>query len=194
VFFPHVPTAPHLFTAFPLRPPWRAWATALAAAFFRLRYVEFALAASSSSWACALVVSVTRWPPIISASSPSRSFSLHQAHFGFGNAAGDFLADGQVAVGIAGDLRQVGDAQDLVVRCQSAELVADDRTKPAADVGVDLVEHQHADAVAGSQDALEGQHDARQLAAAGDLSERLGELAGVVWATNSTTSKPLGSH
>ena len=50
-----------------------------------------------------------------------------------------------MAVGVAGDLRQVRDAQHLMVRRELAELVADDRAEPAADVGVDLVEHQHAD-------------------------------------------------
>jgi hypothetical protein len=59
-----------------------------------------------------------------------------------------------VPVGVAGDLRQVRDAQHLVVPGQAAQLIPDDRPEPTAHVRVDLVEHQHADSIAGGEDAL----------------------------------------
>ena len=52
--------------------------------------------------------------------------------------------------------------------------------EPPADVRVDLVEHdQRADRVVGREHRLQGQHRPRQFAAAGDLPQRPGRLAGV---------------
>src|SRR5689334_9645722 len=82
-----------------------------------------------------------------------------------------------MAVGVAGDLRQVRDAQDLMELGEAAEFAADDGAKTAADVGVDLVEDEDGDAVALGEDALECEHDARQFAARGDLAEGLSALA-----------------
>ena len=68
---------------------------------------------------------------------------------------------------------------------------ADDRTEPvvafgaagapdfAADVGVDLVEHQHGDVVVPGGDRLEGEHHARQLAGGSDVGQRARRLPGV---------------
>ena len=102
--------------------------------------------------------------------------------FGFG---GDGFADGEVAVGEGGDLREVGDAQDLVDGGQVAEFFADDGAHASADVGVDFVEDQDVDAVgpppaaAFGEDGFEGQHDAGEFSAGGDAAEGAGGLAGV---------------
>src|SRR5262245_31629717 len=59
----------------------------------------------------------------------------------------DIFSDGEMTIRIAGDLREVRDAQNLVPLGERAQLAADDRPKPPADVRVDLIEDQHADAI-----------------------------------------------
>src|SRR4051812_47262884 len=92
---------------------------------------------------------------------------------GLGDAIIDALADGEVAVGITRYLRQVRDAQDLLMHGELAQFFADDRAKTAADVRVNLVEDQHADAVGLGEDSFEREHDAREFPARGDLAEGL---------------------
>ena len=65
---------------------------------------------------------------------------------------------------VAGDLRQMRDANDLVRPAQGRQLFTEHITQAAADVGVDLVEDERADLVVGGQHGLEGQHGARQFA------------------------------
>src|SRR5688500_9156112 len=47
--------------------------------------------------------------------------------------------DAQVVVGVGGDLRKVGNADDLVVASQAPQEVADRVRRPAADASVDFV-------------------------------------------------------
>ena len=49
----------------------------------------------------------------------------------------------------------------------------------AANIGIDLVKHQHAQAIAGSKHSFECEHEPGHFPAAGDLSQRLGRLAGI---------------
>src|SRR5437763_15179423 len=84
-----------------------------------------------------------------------------------------------MTIGVAGDLWEVRDAQYLVTGGELAELAADDRAESAADVGVDFVEDQDRDTIALRQHALQRQHDARELAAGGDLAEGLGSESGI---------------
>ena len=85
-------------------------------------------------------------------------------------AAGDVLGDAQVVGGEGRDHGQVGDADDLAVPGQPPETLADRLGDRAADAGIYFVENQKVNAVLGFQRALQGQHDARQLAARGDLA------------------------
>src|SRR5690348_7135165 len=80
-------------------------------------------------------------------------------------------------VGVDRDLRQVRDAQHLVTLGERAEFFADGRTKAAADVGVDFIEDENADAIALRQNAFEREHDAAELSAGRDLPQRLRRLA-----------------
>ncbi|OPZ07688.1 MAG: hypothetical protein BWZ10_02781 [candidate division BRC1 bacterium ADurb.BinA364] len=76
-------------------------------------------------------------------------------------------------------MRQVGDAYDLMAAGQFAQFFADDLRRLAADARVDFVEHQGRDAVAGGEQAFDGQHDSRQFAARSDAAQRLERFAGV---------------
>ena len=71
------------------------------------------------------------------------------------------------------DLGEMRDDQHVIVLGQVSERTADGRRRPAADPGVDLVEHQGAGRVvlATGQDEPEGEHRPRQLAARGHLGE-----------------------
>ena len=86
-------------------------------------------------------------------------------------------------VGAGGDLRQVGDGDDLAAGAELLHEAADGLGDGAADAGVDLVEDQRrrrcAGALALGADDGDGEGDSRQLAARGDLGERPRRRAGV---------------
>ena len=119
-------------------------------------------------------------------------FTVHDGDggngFAGGGGAGGLFADGEVAVGEGGDLREVGDAEDLVEGGEGAEFFADDGAHAAADVGVDFVEDEYGDAIAAAdaagvtalgEDGFEGEHYAGEFATGGDAAEWAGGLAGV---------------
>ena len=89
-----------------------------------------------------------------------------------GLAALDVLAHDELRVGERRDLRQVRDDDDLVAARELGEPAADRGGGRAADTGVDLVEHERLDGVRLAENALEREHDARELAARGDARER----------------------
>ena len=78
-------------------------------------------------------------------------------------------------------LGEVGDGEDLSALRQAAQLLAECRAFGAADSGVGLVEDQRRPAgdlfAAGGE--LQGERNARQLAAGGDARQRHHRLAGV---------------
>src|SRR6185369_5167333 len=85
--------------------------------------------------------------------------------------AGDVLLEPEVDVGERGDLRQVGDAEDLAAGAERPQPLADDAGGVAADAGVDLVEDQGAGR-AGAAEVAERQHHPRELAARGGVADR----------------------
>src|SRR3990172_968114 len=100
-------------------------------------------------------------------------FGGQRAHRGESpSAALDFL-DAEVLMAVGGQLRQVGDAQHLVVARQAPQLLPHDAADAPADPLIDLVEDQSRRLVGASQDALQAEHQARRLAAGGDLGQRL---------------------
>src|SRR5260370_35018610 len=64
------------------------------------------------------------------------------------------LANCPVRSGVAGHLRQVGHANDLMRLSQGSKLLADDITEAAANTCVNLVENQRDTMVVGGQDGL----------------------------------------
>jgi hypothetical protein len=104
---------------------------------------------------------------------------VQQPHRGAGVALGGVLLDREVAVGVGGDLRQVGDDQHLVVAGELGQAAADRGGGAAADPGVDLVEHQRRRAVHPGEHDPQRQHDPRQLAAGGGPGQRPQRRAGV---------------
>ena len=97
------------------------------------------------------------------------------------------LFDGKMLIGEGGDLRQVGDAEDLLRAAEGFELVADGFGGAASDADVDFVEDEGARGGFLSwyleEDFFNGhfksEEDAGELAAGGDFDERLERLAGV---------------
>ncbi|MNV03626.1 hypothetical protein D3C71_939030 [compost metagenome] len=82
-------------------------------------------------------------------------------------------------VALGGDLRQMGDAQHLALLAQGAQLVPDDVGHGAADARIDLVEDHGGHCIQVQRGHLDGQRDARQLTAGGDLAQGPRRLAGV---------------
>ena len=68
-------------------------------------------------------------------------------------------------VGERRDLRQVGDHDHLGQPGQPGQAPADLHRRPAADAGVDLIEHERRHRVGPGEDHLDGQHHPGQLAA-----------------------------
>ena len=105
--------------------------------------------------------------------------ALQHADRGARAAAGDGLRHGEVPVAPHRALRQVGDRDHLVVSAHGAQTLAHGAPHFAADVGVDLVEHEHGNRVVFGAHGLHREHHARDLARGGDVAERTRRLAGV---------------
>ena len=107
------------------------------------------------------------------------ALAVEPLDLGDGPAVALALGDPEVGVGVGGDLGQVGDAQDLVAAGERPQAPPDRVRAPAADARVDLVEDERRRLVGLGQDLLDGQRDARQLAARGDPGQRPRRLARV---------------
>ena len=95
------------------------------------------------------------------------------------DAAAGLLGDDEVMVGARGDLWKMGDDEHVVPLGDFRESRADLRTHLAADALVHLIEHQRRDGIVLGEDHLEREHQARQLAAGGDLREQFRLQSGV---------------
>jgi hypothetical protein len=74
-----------------------------------------------------------------------------------------------VQLGEGGDLRQVGDAQHLMVRRELGEATPDAVGRAAADPRIDLVEDEHHARTRRTRGPGERQEQTRELAARGHL-------------------------
>ena len=72
----------------------------------------------------------------------------------------------------SGDLRQVGDAEDLVSGTEGGELAADLRANFPPDVGIDFIKDQHRRLIDRGEHRLQRQHHAGGFPTGGDLIER----------------------
>lgn len=112
---------------------------------------------------------------------------VEDADLGFSAAVGLALFYDEMLVGEGGDLRQMGDAKDLLAAAEGLELVANRLGGAASDADVDFVEDQSAGGGGfglglgcGLFDRdFEGEHDAGHFAAGGDFRKGLEWLAGV---------------
>ena len=82
------------------------------------------------------------------------------------------LADHDVRIRVRGDLRQMRDAEHLMIPAQRAKPLPQRRCIAAADASVDLVEHEQWRFVGRGQDDLERQRQPAGLAARRDPGER----------------------
>ncbi len=89
------------------------------------------------------------------------------------------LADNQMVLPEDGDLRQVGDADDLVAAGDFLQLDADNAASSTADVGVDFVEDKDGNGVVFGEYGFDGEHDTCDFTTGGDLRERAYVFAGV---------------
>ena len=78
-----------------------------------------------------------------------------------------------------GDLRKVGDAEDLAVFPELPEFLADDRGGLPSDVCVDLIEDQCRRIVLFCERDLDRKEEAGEFSAAGVLFDKAGVLSGV---------------
>src|SRR5579885_1699416 len=91
----------------------------------------------------------------------------------------DLLVNAVVSIGEGSDLRQVRDANDLVIARKLPELLAHDLTAAPADTSIDLIKDEGGRGISISEDGFEREHEARSLAAGSNLRERLEGFAGV---------------
>ncbi len=82
-----------------------------------------------------------------------------------------------MVIGTSGDLRQVGDTQNLGPTGYLAQFLADGGGGFAADAGVDLIEDQGRNPIGLGSRPFQRQHQTRQLAARGDPRQGLGSLS-----------------
>ena len=73
----------------------------------------------------------------------------------------------------------MGNANHLMIVAQGSHFRSDRVRDLAADVGVDLVEHEQWNRVVGRQGGFDREHQARDFAARGDGAERLQRFARV---------------
>src|SRR6185503_6791853 len=84
----------------------------------------------------------------------------------------DRLEHAVVPLRVDRDLREMRDADDLMVPRHVAQLAPDHLRHRAADARVDLVEDVESGAADTREHALDREHRARELAAARDLAQR----------------------
>ena len=89
-----------------------------------------------------------------------------------GRATALLLLDMKMAIRERGNLRQMRDAQYLMIFREFLQLAADDLRDLAADAGVDLVEDHRRDAAPLRLQPLEREHHTRELATRGDPRQR----------------------
>ena len=89
------------------------------------------------------------------------------------------LPDAVVAGAECRDLRQVGDADDLVPLGNLTEFAADNRGCNTADAAVDFIEDHGRDVIIIADDLLEGQHDAGHFTAGCDFAQRFERFTAV---------------
>ena len=77
------------------------------------------------------------------------------------------------------DLRRMGYDENLQAGAEALQPLADRRGDGAADAAVDLVEDQGRHRGGAGEHQLQGQHEARQLAARGDARERAERRSGI---------------
>ena len=76
---------------------------------------------------------------------------------------GDRLGDEIVIASVSRDLRQMCDSDQLMMLSDLTHFASDDKSRPAADSRIDLVEYHSAYHVAVPDDMLEREHDPRDL-------------------------------
>ena len=69
------------------------------------------------------------------------------------------------------DSRQVGDTEDLMIFANSLQFTGDCGGYSSADIGIDFIKDEYGDFIRITKDGFDGQHDAGDFAAAGDLSQ-----------------------
>lgn len=74
--------------------------------------------------------------------------------------AGNVFLHGEVSMAARGDLREVGNAEDLSGLSERCQFFADDASDFAADVGVDFIEYEDGNEIVGGKNRFEGEHDA----------------------------------
>ncbi|MDZ7726989.1 MAG: hypothetical protein U5Q44_01645 [Dehalococcoidia bacterium] len=107
-----------------------------------------------------------------------------------GAAAVGLLGHGEVVLAVGGNLRQVGDAQDLMAGGQALQGTADEHASASPNALVGFVEDDRAGLCGGTEDRGEGEQEARRFAAAGDGAQGPRVLSRVEDARNSTRSAP----
>ena len=84
-----------------------------------------------------------------------------------------------MAVLHSGNLRQVGDTENLVIFCQASHLAGDLPGRLTADAGVDFIENKAVHFVLVCKNSLEGEHDPGEFSSARDLFKRTQRLTGI---------------
>jgi hypothetical protein len=110
---------------------------------------------------------------------PDPVMTVQALERGSAGTAAVILDDEEVVVSAGSDLWEVGDGENLVVLGHVLELGPDPNGNPSTDARVDLIEDEGGHGIDASQDGLEGEHDAGELAAGGDPGEGAGFEAAV---------------
>mgnify|MGYP006965323909 CR=1 FL=1 len=89
------------------------------------------------------------------------------------------------------DLRQMGDADDLMALPDLCHFFGNLLRRPSADSGVDFIENQSFCLVAVGKNRLDCKHDSRQFTAGNNFRQRTDRFARFVEIKNSTASVPF---
>ena len=85
----------------------------------------------------------------------------------------DFFLDDEMSGSCRRHLREVSDGDHLVSRSEHGHLAAYGFCYLAADVGIDLIEHHQWRRILIGKSALDGQHDAADFTAGGNMAQRM---------------------
>ncbi len=104
---------------------------------------------------------------------------IQASDFRNGAAALDLFGGQKMRASRSGDLRQVGNAEDLPLLSDLAHFLRDGIGRFSTHIGIHLVEHQDRNPVFRSEHSFESEHDASQFTGGGDRAERARRLAGI---------------
>ena len=115
-------------------------------------------------------------------------------HAGQGAVVFDAFGDDKLTARRGGNLGQMGNAEHLMRAAKSAHFCTDFRGDLSADIGVDLIENKDRHIIFVGKNALESEHDTRDLSAGRNRAQRAWRLPRIAGKQKFRRLIPVGAR